>query len=89
MAKVQQNLRKSPLLVEYFSFWTNSTLFCPLVTGTDSGYDDCYDSGTCPHGYILFNYAIMHLVELNDAILLNGILTYNIIYILYYMLYAF
>ena len=35
------------------------------------------------------HYAIMHLVELNDAILLNGILTYNIIYILYYMLYAF
>ena len=28
MTKVQQNLRKSPLLVEYFSFWTNSTLFC-------------------------------------------------------------
>ena len=37
-------------MVEYFSFWTNSTLFCPLVTGTEVlGYDDCYDSGTCPH----------------------------------------
>ena len=30
MAKVQKNLRKSPLLAEYFLFWTNSTLFCPL-----------------------------------------------------------
>ena len=30
MAKVKQNLRKSPLLAEYFLFWTNSTLFCPL-----------------------------------------------------------
>ena len=37
----------------------------------------------------LMHYAIMHLVELNDAILLNGILIYNIIYILYYILYAF
>jgi len=33
MTKVQQNLRKSPLLAEYFAFWTNS-LVTALVTGT-------------------------------------------------------
>ena len=30
MAKIQQKSEKSPLLAEYFLFWTNSTLFCPL-----------------------------------------------------------
>jgi len=30
MAKVQQKSEKSPLFVEYFSSWTNLTIFCPL-----------------------------------------------------------
>ena len=31
MAKrYNKDLRKSPLLAEYFSFWTNLTLFCSL-----------------------------------------------------------
>ena len=32
VAKVQINLRKSALLAEYFSSWTNLTIFCPLGT---------------------------------------------------------
>ena len=30
MANVKKILRKSPLLAEYFSFWTDLTVFCPL-----------------------------------------------------------
>ena len=30
MAKVSKNLRKSALLAEYFSFWTDLTVFFPL-----------------------------------------------------------
>jgi len=30
MAKYNKNLRKSALLAEYFSFWTDLTVFFPL-----------------------------------------------------------
>ena len=37
MAKLQKNLRKSPLLVENFSFWANLTVFL-LITAMAANF---------------------------------------------------
>ena len=44
--RYNKNLKKSPLLVEYFLFWTNSTLFCPLGIKSDQGATDHFESST-------------------------------------------
>ena len=42
--RYNKNLRKSPLLAEYFSFWTNLALFCPLLDKFDSILSSVIDS---------------------------------------------
>jgi hypothetical protein len=39
--RYNKNLKKSALLAEYFSFWTNLTVFCPLGRSGD-GSPVCY-----------------------------------------------
>ena len=51
MAKVQQKSEKITALVEYFSFWTNSTLFCPLCIGITPDIEVTLDSDAWKEGY--------------------------------------